>query len=284
VRADRIAPATWLLGAAAAWAVLGAALAWAGMGGRVAAADGDAIAAQPLPQPVADAKDIAPAPFDAFAARPPFAQDRLPHPFSLPGGDNDGARGDASAFDYALSSVIITPRLRMAIVQPAQGGDPVRVREGETAEGLGGWRLVELRPRAAVFEGPGGRRELELRVWAGGGDAAMSSADAPDAPEPVPPPEPAPARVPVGQPARPLSAQTASPVVDAPPPSAAPAPTQVTQQMEAIRRRIEARRAQLRREAQQSRGTQSQNAQSQNTQPQNTQSQDTPQAAPARDP
>jgi general secretion pathway protein N len=268
MRPDRIAPATWLLGAAAAWAVFGAVLAWAGMGGRVAAAGGAAADAQALPRPVADANDIAPAPFDAFAARPPFAQDRLPHPFSLPGGDNDGARGDASAFDYALSSVIITPRLRMAIVQPAQGGDPVRVREGETAEGLGGWRLVEVRPRAAVFEGPGGRRELELRVWAGGGDAAMSSADAPDAPEPVPPPEPAPARAPVGQPA----------------PSAAPAPTQVTQQMEAIRRRIEARRAQLRREAQQSRGTQSQNAQSQNTQPQNTQSQDTPQAAPARDP
>jgi general secretion pathway protein N len=240
--------------------VLGATLAWAGMGGRVAAADGDAIAAQPLPQPVADAGAIAPAPFDAFAARPPFAQDRLPHPFSLPGGDNDGARGDASAFDYALSSVIITPRLRMAIVEPAQGGDPVRVREGDTADGLGGWRLVELRPRAAVFEGPGGRRELELRVWAGGdGAGAMPAPDAPDDADAAPPPEPAPARIAADPAARPLSAQGASPVPDAPPaPSTAPAPTQVTQQMEAIRRRIEARRAQLRREAQQSRGPQSQ--------------------------
>jgi general secretion pathway protein N len=254
VRADRIAPATWLLGAAAAWAVLGATLAWAGMGGRIAATGGAAADAQALPQPVADANDFAPAPFDAFAARPPFAQDRLPHPFSLPGGDNDGARGDASAFDYALSSVIITPRLRMAIVEPSQGGEPVRVREGETAEGLGGWRLVDLRPRAAVFEGPGGRRDLALRVWAGGGDGAMPS---PDMPEPVPPPEPAPARVPVGQAARPLSAQTASPVPDAAP-AAAPAPTQVTQQMEAIRRRIEARRAQLRRDAQRAQATQSQ--------------------------
>jgi general secretion pathway protein N len=41
MRTDRIAPATWLLGAAAAWAVLGAALAWAGMGGRI----GDGAAA-----------------------------------------------------------------------------------------------------------------------------------------------------------------------------------------------------------------------------------------------
>jgi general secretion pathway protein N len=267
VRADRIAPATWLLGAAAAWAVLGATLAWAGMGGRVAAADGDAIAAQPLPQPVADAGAIAPAPFDAFAARPPFAQDRLPHPFSLPGGDNDGARGDAAAFDYALSSVIITPGLRMAIVEPAQGGDPVRVREGDTAEGLGGWRLIELRPRAAVFEGPGGRRELDLRVWAGGGDAAMPPPDAADVPEPVPPPD-APARVAADPAARPLSAQNA-PVPDAPPPPASATPTQVSQQMEAIRRRIEARRAQLRRQA---------------PPPRAPQSQDTSQDAPASNP
>ena len=67
-----------------------------------------------------------------------------------------------------VDGVLITPRLRMAIVEPAQGGESVRVRDGESAEGLGGWRLVELRPRAAVFEGPGGRRELDLRVWAGG--------------------------------------------------------------------------------------------------------------------
>jgi general secretion pathway protein N len=258
MRADRIAPMTWLLGAAAAWAVLGVALAWAGMGGRVAAGDGADVDAQPLPQPVAEAKAAAPAVYDVFAARPPFAQDRRPHPFSLPGGSDDAARGNASAFDYALTSVIITPRLRLAIVEPSSGGESVRVREGETAEGLGGWRLLELRPRAAVFEGPGGRRELDLRVWAGGGEgAAPVNMPAPPAQPPAdvpPPPSAEPAR-------RPLSAQGASPVPDAPPSapaSGAPASTAVatpadTQaQMDAIRRRIEERRAQLRREAQQS--------------------------------
>lgn len=241
---------TWLLGAAAAWAMLGATLAWAGMGGRIASGDAGAVDAQPLPQPVADANATTPAPYDAFAARPPFAQDRRPHPFSLPGSDGEGgARGDAAAFDYALTSVMITPRLRLAIVEPSAGGESVRVREGESAEGLGGWRLIELRPRAAVFEGPGGRRELELRVWAGGGDGA--------APVAVPPPPAAPA-VPAPAPAsRPMSAQDA-PIVDTPsdPETAGPpAPTQVQQQMDAIRRRIEARRAQLRREAEQTRDT-----------------------------
>jgi general secretion pathway protein N len=253
---------TWLLGAAAAWAVLGVALAWAGLGGRVATIDADGVDAQPLPKPAMDARATAPAPYDAFAARPPFAQDRRPHPFVLPGSSDDGARGDASAFDYALTSVIITPRLRLAIVEPSSGGESVRVREGESAEGLGGWRLLELRPRAAVFEGPGGRRELDLRVWAGGGEGS-APADMPAPPADIaPPPAAAPAR-------RPLSAQGASPVPDAAPAPAAQATTDTQQQMDAIRRRIEARRAQLRREAQQA---------------QDTQSQDTSQAKPASNP
>ena len=247
MRADRIAPVTWLLAAAAALAVLGAALAWAGMGGRVAAADAGSVAAQALPQPVADTNAVAPAPLDAFVSRPPFAQDRRPHPFVIPGGGND-ARADTTAFDYVLTSVLITPRLRMAIVEPASGGESVRVRDGESAEGLDGWRLVDLRPRAAVFEGPGGRRELDLRVWAGGN---VGAAQAPGA---MPMPMPAPVQV------------SAPATRAAPAPPAVPEASQVAQQMDAIRRRIEARRAQLRREAQPSQSQSPQGAIPQNTQ------------------
>lgn len=250
MRADRIAPFTWLLAAAAAWAVLGAALAWAGMGGRIAPADAASAAAQALPQPVADANAVAPAVFDAFASRPPFAQDRSPHPFVLPGGGND-ARADATVFDYVLTSVLITPRLRMAIVEPASGGESVRVRAGESAEGLGGWRLVELRPRAAVFEGPGGRRELDLRVWAGSdGTGALAPGAMPMPPPSMPPPQPQQASRPTSPPGRMAPAPPAPATGAEPAPAAAPEATQVTQQMDAIRRRIEARRAQLRREAQ----------------------------------
>ena len=254
MRADRIAPVTWLLAAAAAWAVLGAALALAGLGGRIGAAGADSVATQALPQPVADATAIAPAPFDAFASRPPFAQDRSPHPFVLPGGGND-ARADATVFDYVLTSVLITPRLRMAIVEPASGGESVRVRAGESAEGLGGWRLVELRPRAAVFEGPGGRRELDLRVWAGGdGTGALAPGAMPMPPPSMPPSMPQPqsqqASRPTSSPSR-MAPNSPAPATGAEPaPAVAPDATQVAQQMDAIRRRIEARRAQLRREAQ----------------------------------
>lgn len=270
MRADRIAPATWLLAAAAAWAVLGAMLAWAGMGGRIAPADAASIAAQALPQPVADANALAPAPFDAFASRPPFAQDRSPHPFVLPGGGND-ARADASAFDYVLTSVLITPGLRMAIVEPASGGESLRVREGQSAEGLGGWRLVELRPRAAVFEGPGGRRELDLRVWAGGDGTGALAPGAMPTPPPMPQAQPQQASRPVNPAGRMVAGAPASATGTEAAPPAAPEASQVAQQMDAIRRRIEARRAQLRREAQQS-----QPQQPQAPVPQDTQSPGTP--------
>lgn len=256
MRADRIAPVTWLLAAAAAWAVLGAALALAGLGGRIGAAGADSVAMQALPQPVADASGIAPTPFDAFASRPPFAQDRSPHPFVLPGGDND-ARADATVFDYVLTSVLITPRLRMAIIEPASGGESVRVRAGESAEGLGGWRLVELRPRAAVFEGPGGRRDLDLRVWAGGDGTGALAPGAMPMPPPSMPPRPSMPQPQSQQASRPTSSPSRmapnppTPATGAEPaPAVTPDATQVAQQMDAIRRRIEARRAQLRREAQ----------------------------------
>src|SRR5699024_842837 len=89
-------------------------------------------------------------------------------PFFLSGHEAGAADG---GFDYQLTSVILTPSLRMAILQPAGGGEAVRVREGQEAPG-GGWRLVGLDRRSAVFEGPDGRRSLGLRVFDGTGGAA----------------------------------------------------------------------------------------------------------------
>ena len=54
-------------------------------------------------------------------------------------------------------------------MQPAQGGEGLRVKLGESPAGFPGWRLTELAPRRAVFDGPEGRRELELRVFDGAG-------------------------------------------------------------------------------------------------------------------
>src|SRR3546814_19571789 len=64
---------------------------------------------------------------------------------------------------------MIAPDFRMAILQPREGGDSVRVRVGTAPEAAPGWRLVSLEPRRAVFDGPAGERKRELRVFDGEG-------------------------------------------------------------------------------------------------------------------
>ena len=164
----------------------------------------------------------------------------------------------APAFDLVLSSVLITPRLELAIVQPAQGGEGLRVKLGESPAGFPGWRLTELAPRRAVFDGPEGRRELELRVFDGAGGqpptVITGTGTVPPAAAPMPGARPtggnsAPVAVPAGPapvPAPPPAA-TADAVAPASATEAPAAPATTTdQQMEAIRQRIEQRRAQLR--------------------------------------
>jgi general secretion pathway protein N len=124
---------------------------------------------------------------------------------------------------------------------------------GQAPEAAPSWRLVALSPRSAVFEGPDGEQTLALRSYDGGADLRASA----------PPPRPAPRR---GRAANPRQG-AATPVpstplqVDAMDDGSAPAaePEAVEdadaaatpqEQMEAIRKRIEARREQLRREAQ----------------------------------
>ncbi|RPE79555.1 general secretion pathway protein N [Vulcaniibacterium tengchongense] len=232
MRLDDAGPRTWLLAACAGWALLAWLLALAGMGGRVQPLADDPGQLPPLPQPrpPSAATEIGPlSRYDQFAARPLFTQDRRPKPFVLQGqGDGEAQAAD---FDYVLTSVLITPGLRMAILQPPDGGDSVRVKLGEAPGSLPAWRLVELDRRGAVFEGPEGRRELNLRVFDGKGGQPPTPSGLAGRPAPVgvpvAPPQPAP--------------------VPAPPPGAEPTPQQTEQaQMEAIRRRIEARRAQLR--------------------------------------
>src|SRR3546814_6715447 len=83
---------------------------------------------------------------------------------------------------------MIAPDFRMAILQPREGGDSVRVRVGTAPEAAPGWRLVSLEPRRAVFDGPEGERKLELRVFDGEGGipptATSAGADMPGASPP----------------------------------------------------------------------------------------------------
>ena len=236
MRLDRLRPRTWLLAGLAVAAAVGWLLALAGVGARARVLPADPALLQPLPQaPAAAAPRLLPlARYDAAVSRPLFANDRRPHPFVLDASADGGEARGGSSFEYILTSVLIAPPLRLAIVQPEGGGDGIRVREGASADEFPEWRLVELAPRSAVFEGPGGRRTLELRTFDGtGGEPpshAPGAARQPPQPRPVPP-----------SPEDPMATDAAE-----------PAPTQVQNQAEAIRQRIEARRAQMRREALQS--------------------------------
>ena len=254
MRLDSVGPRTWLLATLAGWALLAWLLALLGMGGHVSSLADDPALMQSLPQPQASPPSrLGPlAQYAEIGARPLFSDDRRPRPFSLqPEGEGETT---ANTFDYVLTSVLITPGLHMAIVQPTAGGDSIRIKLGDSAEAAAAWRLVTLNPRSAVFAGPDGEKTLNLRVYDGNGGEAPTQVSAATPPEtmvdatgatdaatPAPPPPAAPARKPVS-----------------PTPSASVKPAPVASpeaQMDAIRKRIEARRAQLRQQAQQQQPT-----------------------------
>lgn len=235
MRIDEAGPRTWLLAAVAAWSVAIWLLALAGMGGHVATLADDASLLQPLPTPRPPAPErLGPlAQYAAIGARPLLSPDRRPQPFSL----RPEAEGEAAdePFEFVLTGVLLTPDLRMAILQPAGGGESVRVRVGQAPDTAPSWRLVSLSPRGAVFDGPGGEQALELRSYDGGADRRSAM---PTAPRDAGPP--------VAMPASPMEADGSQPPVLQDADAGVTAPQA---QMEAIRKRIEARREQLRREA-----------------------------------
>ncbi|WP_027080853.1 hypothetical protein [Luteimonas mephitis] len=256
MRADSASAKTWLLGATAAWALCAWLLALLGMGGSVASLPEDPALLQPLPQAGKPPPErLGPLPqYAEIGRRPLFSENRRPQPFVInPDGEDDGKRG----FDYVLTSVLIAPGFRMAILQPAEGGDPVRVRVGNAPESAPGWRLVSLEPRKAVFEGPEGERKLDLRVFNGEGGAPPTVMSTPtpasamdaDAASPAAEAPPMVDDAGMGTP-MPVASGTAGTGTQRPgtPPDKAGQPDNraSSDQIEAIRKRIEARRAKLR--------------------------------------
>jgi len=106
---------------------------------------------QGLPPPVPLAQ------FSAVWLQPLFNNDRKPVMHAASGG--------ASLGDMSLTGIILTPPLHMALLRDKSGDHNVRVREGDSLPD-GSWRLVELKPRAAVFESGSGRTELQLPAGA----------------------------------------------------------------------------------------------------------------------
>jgi general secretion pathway protein N len=255
MRVEGIAPRTWLLGTVAGWALLVWLLALLGMGSSVQHLPEDPSLLPRLPQ-------LAPAPperlgplsqYSEISARPLFSEDRRPQPFSLTAeGDNDAA----PKFDYVLTSVLITPTAKVAILQPSAGGDSIRVKLGEAADALPAYRLTALNPRSAVFEGPDGEHALDLRVFDGNGGQPPTAVQMPDQTTDADATGAQPARKPVTRPPTPAKPPTQStPTPAVPSPETSPPPTDdsgpdTEAQIEGIRKRIEERRAQLRQQSQ----------------------------------
>jgi general secretion pathway protein N len=232
-----------MLGAVAGWALAAWLLALGGMGGRLTPLPDDPSLLQALPKPgKAPADRLGPfGQYAEIATRPLFSQDRRPQPFSL-GGDDDASND----FDYILSGVLLVPQVKLAMLQPSagDGSESLRVKLGDSVEDAPAWRLVALNPRSAIFEGPGGQKTLELRVFDGtGGEPPSPGGNADAAESATPAPGAAAASVP-RPPAAAIPGGQGTPKVDAT--GSPPAADNTEQQMEALRKRIEQRRAQLR--------------------------------------
>ncbi len=248
---DAIGPRTWLLVAVAGWALLAWLLALSGMGGVIVPLPVDPSLVQSLPQLRAPAAErLGPlANYSQMSARPLFSENRQPEPFFISGEQGE----QPQTFDFVLSSVLISPHLQLAILQPREGGESVRVKLGDAPDAAPNWRVIEILPRSVVIAGPEGQQTLDLRVFDGSGGQPPTltqtgaSAMLPMPGGPVASPQPAgQVPMPAGQ-APPAQAATAQGMPEPVPNSSGAEPVLTTeQQMDLIRKRIEARRAQLR--------------------------------------
>ena len=260
MRIDSFGPRSWLLAALAGWALLVWVLALFGLGGQIRPLPDDPSLVSALPKlPQQVPERLGPlAQYSEIAARPLLSQNRKPQAFFISG--QEGGE-QPQTFDFVLTSVLITPQLQMAILQPTGGGEGVRLKIGDAPESAQGWRVSEIHPRSVVIEGPEGPRTLELRVFDGlSGQPPSATPASPGSGAPIQPPGPGTAAPPPGSPimatpTRPMPVPPAGNASPTPQPGGenAPqveAPMTTEQQMEAIRKRIEARRAQLRQQGQ----------------------------------
>jgi len=170
-------------------------------------------------------------------ARPLFDPERRPPPPPPVAPAEQPA--PPAPLNVVLTSIIISGDKRIAIVSDRQTNKAQTLRVGQSLAGdQSAWKLVELEPRRAVFEGPGGRNALDLRVFDGQGG---------EPPTPV-----VVATVPA---ADPNAAGGANPLLPGAPQAQAAATPGAAEgdtpeaRAEMIRRRIEERRRQMREEA-----------------------------------
>lgn len=228
-------PAGALLAGIAAWALCLVVLSLLGLGARVGPHPDNRALVPALPVVTLDAVGSRLGPASDYLEvgnRPLFTRDRRPAPMTADTGTA------AVPLEVNLTSVLITPELKLAIVQNTSDGASRRVRLGDVLEGTD-WRLVQLEPRRALFEGSEGQRDLTLRVFDGTGGQAPT----PQAAAGIPAGATAANKPDTAAAPGATAAVPGPPSTGAPPATPTAAPVSPEEQVEAIRRRIEARRA-----------------------------------------
>jgi general secretion pathway protein N len=169
--------------------------------------------------------------FAATQARPLFNEDRKPSPDEP--SDEGPPPPPPVALNIALSGVVLTPDVRVALVQDKIKNTSVALKEGMPMPGdQGGWTLTKINPRSAIFRETSGEEiEVELTTAVANPKANAPARPGKTAATPNPTPNVAP---------------TASVLPGATPVQPGGAPNQ---QQEALQRRIEERRKQMREEA-----------------------------------
>ena len=180
---------------------------------------------EPLPDMHNAAADLPrPLPLEQFGIvwqQPLFNPDRKPI--------TRAAKGGASLGEMQLTGIILTSKLHMALLHTRGQDADVRVAEGSSLPD-GSWKLVEVKPRSAVFESGSGRTELELPA------GAPIDAPKPEG-QPQPPPQPGNISGPIAVP--PGAVQRVGPgIAPQPPPDAGsnePRPPQAESTLQAER-------------------------------------------------
>lgn len=179
-------------------------------------------------------------PWENFAEvnkRPLFNEDRKPTP-PMPA-DAPANQQPIKQLDVVLSGVIITPKVRMALVKEKGKEKAMTVKEGGAMPGdWSSWSLTEVKPRGAVFKNSAGE------------SATVELIPVASSQKPTPPPPPHTSPTPAAAATTPGQPPVAVPPPGQPPqvpgqPGAAPDAATDLQQ------RIEARRQQIREQQQQ---------------------------------
>ena len=203
---------------------LGRGYSWLAPEGDVAVAESGAIDRTPFKLP-------AESEFAATQERPLFNEDRKPSPDEP--SEESAPPAPSVPLNIALTGVVLTPDVRVAMVQDKAKNTSVALKEGMPMPGdQGGWTLTKINPRSAIFRETSGE-EIEVELTTA---VANPKANAPAHP---------------GKPTATASAPTphVAPNVPVLPVGTQPPGGVPNQQQEALQHRIEERRKQMREEA-----------------------------------